>query len=181
MRKQLIILVSALTFFACTNKPDSAQKAAELEQRLVELDKEIGGARATDPTKAATFIQTAEELAALVQASKPDQYADVLLKAAGLAVTVDNPQKAVALYEKVAALPQHPKAPTALFMKAFVLENNLNDLGKAKATYEAFLQQYPNDPDFADDAQTALQMLGKSPEEIIQEFEKMQEQPQKSQ
>ena len=59
-------------------------------------------------------------------------------------------------------------------MMGFVYENDLNDLVKAKATYEAFLQKYPNDPDFADDAKTALTMLGRSPEDIIKEFEQKQ-------
>jgi TolA-binding protein len=77
------------------------------------------------------------------------------------------------LYSKIAdGLPQHKKAPTALFMIGFVQENDLGDISKAKTTYESFLQKYPNDPDFADDAQNAIKMLGKSPDDIIKEFEK---------
>jgi TolA-binding protein len=63
-------------------------------------------------------------------------------------------------------------------MIGFVQENDLNQLDKAKATYESFLAKYPNDPDFTDDAQNALKLLGKSPEEIIKEFEKAGEQAQ---
>lgn len=160
-------------FASCTEKSEA------LTERLVSLDKAMGGAAVTDKTKAEEFIKTSEELAALVEKSNPDQYVDVLLKAAGLAKTIGNPQKAIELYTKVAAgLPQHKKAPTALFMIGFVQENDLNDLEKAKATYEMFLQKYPNDPDFADDAQNALKMLGKSPEEIIREFEKQQQEQQ---
>jgi hypothetical protein len=48
------------------------------------------------------------------------------------------------------------------------------DLQKAKAVYEQFLQEYPSDQDFADDASNALKLLGKSPEEIVREFEKLQ-------
>ena len=117
-------------------------------------------------------LTTAPQLAGLVEKTDVNQYADLLLKAAGLAKTIENPQKAVELYSRLAdGMPQHPKAPTALFMLGFVYENDLGDLAKAKAIYESFLQKYPNDPDFADDAQTALKMLGKSPEEIIKEFE----------
>ena len=177
MRKHFFFALFTLAFVAC--KPDPAQKAAQLDQQLVTLDQEIGGAKVTDKEKAATFIQVSEELAALVQATNPDKYAALLIKAAGLAKTVENPQKAVELYGKVAnTLPQHPKAPTALFMQAFVYENDLGDMQKAKATYELFLEKYPNDPDFADDAQNSLKMLGKSPEEIIREFEKLQQKPQ---
>jgi len=42
--------------------------------------------------------------------------------------------------------------------------------GKAKELYELFLEKYP-EHDFADDAQFSLQYLGKSPEELMMEFE----------
>lgn len=174
MRKHLFFVLVTLAFFAC--KTDPNQKIAQLEQQLVTLDQEIGGAKVTDKDKAAQFIKTSEELAAMVQQTDPDKYAAVLIKAAGLAKTIEDPKKAIELYAKVSeGMPRHPKAPTALFMQAFVYENDLNDLYKAKITYESFLERYPNDPDFADDAQNSLKMLGKSPEEIIREFEKMQQ------
>lgn len=166
MRKLLFFTLFATLFFACTDKE------ATLRGRLAALDKEFGSANVTDKKKAEEFIVAAEQLAGLVKEKDPNQYADLLLQAAGLAKTVENPQKAIELYSKLAdGMPQHPKAPTALFMLGFVYENDLGDLAKAKEIYESFLQKYPNDADFADDAQTALKMLGKSPEEIIKEFE----------
>ena len=68
----------------------------------------------------------------------------------------------------------------ALFMTGFVQENLLKNLDKAKTAYELFLQRYPNDPDFADDAQNCLKLLGKSPEEIFQQFEKQSKETQKA-
>jgi len=166
MRKLFILALLSLVFQSC-------DPVASLQNKLAELDKAMGGASVTDKTKAAEFIKTSEELAALLEKKNPDQYVDVLLKAAGLAKTVENPQKAIELYSKIAdGLPQHKKAPTALFMIGFVQENDLGDISKAKTTYESFLQKYPNDPDFADDAQNAIKMLGKSPDDIIKEFEK---------
>ncbi len=174
MRKLITLALLGIVFNACQSDPIKS-----LQDKLVKLDKEMGGANVTDKAKAAEFIKVSEELAALVEKSNPDQYVEVLLKAAGLAKTVDNPQKAIELYTKIAnGLPQHKKAPTALFMIGFVQENDLNDLAKAKATYESFLQKYPNDPDFADDAQNAIKMLGKSPDEIIKEFEQQAAQKQ---
>ncbi len=166
MRKLFFFTLFATAFFSC------ADKIGSLEDRLATLDKEMGGATVTDKKKAEEFIMAAEQLAGLVEKTDSAKYADVLLKAAGLAKTIGNPQKSVELYAKLAdGMPQHPKAPTALFMLGFVYENDLADLPKAKSIYESFLQKYPNDPDFADDAQTALKMLGKTPEEIIREFE----------
>jgi tetratricopeptide (TPR) repeat protein len=192
MRKLFFFTLFATAFFACTDKEATLRgrlaaldkeatlrgrlaaldKEATLRGRLAALDKEFGGANVTDEKKAEEFIVAAEQLAGLVKEKDPNECADLLLKAAGLAKTIENPQKAIELYSKLAdGMPQNPKASTALFMIGFVYENDLGDLEKAKATYESFLQKYPNDPDFADDAQTALKMLGKSPEEIIKEFE----------
>ncbi|MFN0173345.1 MAG: tetratricopeptide repeat protein [Saprospiraceae bacterium] len=168
MRKLITLALLSIVFSACQTDP-----VKSLQDKLQNLDKEMGGSNVTDKAKASEFIKTSEELAVLVEKSNPDQYVDVLLKAAGLAKTVEQPQKAIELYSKISdGLPQHKKAPTALFMIGFVQENDLADLEKAKATYELFLQKYPNDPDFADDAQNAIKLLGKSPDEIIKEFEK---------
>ena len=165
MKKLFTLALLGLLFQACDPVPG-------LQKKLTDLDKSMGGANVTDKVKAAEFIKISEELAGLVEKSNPDQYVNVLLRAAGLAKTVENPQKAIELYTKIAnGMPQHKKAPTALFMIGFVQENDLGDLEKAKATYESFLQKYPNDPDFTDDAQNAIKMLGKSPDEIIKEFE----------
>ncbi len=174
--KNILTIAICLPFFVACNPGKPVDKSAELTQKLSDLDKSMGGANVTDKAKADEFIKTAETLAALVEKTNQDQYVDLLLKSAGLAKTIENPQKAIELYQKVAdGLPQHPKAPTALFMMGFVYENDLNDLQKAKGIYELFLEKYPNDPDFADDAQTSLTMLGKSPEDIIKEFEKKQQ------
>ena len=71
------------------------------------------------------------------------------------------------LYERY---PDFEKAPQALFLMAFTLDNDLQRHAEAKALYETFLEKYPND-DFADDTQFLLQNLGKTDEEIIQSFE----------
>lgn len=174
MIKHHFFILITLALFSC--KTDPNKKINQLEQKLVTLDQQIGGAKVTNKEKAVEFVKTSEELAALVQPTDSDKYANVLLKAAGLAKTIEDPKKAIELYSKVSeGMPQHPKAPSALFMQAFIYENDMTDIPKAKATYEAFLARYPNDPDFADDAQNALKMLGKSPEEVIREFEKMQQ------
>lgn len=146
-----------------------------VDSSLQRLDHEMtaGNGVVTDKAKANTFIETAEGYSLIVQAEKPDKYVDLIMKAAGVAKSIGDPNKAIRLYYLVAEkMPQHPKAPTALFMMGFIYENDVNDLVKAKATYESFLKLYPNDPDYADDAQNALKLLGKSPEEIIREFEK---------
>ncbi|MEO6039288.1 MAG: hypothetical protein ABIQ93_12825 [Saprospiraceae bacterium] len=159
---------------ACKNNPTPVDRSAELETTLIRLDSQMTAKNGTvtDTAKAAAFIKAAEEYAALVQPTDPNKYADLLLKAAGVAKSVGNSGKALELYTAVdEKMPQHPKAPMALFMEGFIYENDLSDTATARLKYQAFLKKYPNDPDFADDAQNALRNLGKSPEDLIKEFE----------
>jgi len=167
MKKLVFFAFFGLFLGACQqNSPEA------LKQKLSELDKALGGASVTDNAKALEFISTSEALAATVEKTDPNQYVSLILRAAGLAKTIKQPQKAIELYRKIAdGMPQHKKAPAALFMIGFVQENDLSDLEKAEKTYQLFLQRYPNDPDFADDAQNAIKMLGMSPEEIVKKFE----------
>jgi len=139
-----------------------------LDSSLIRLDRRMGSPVVTDRAAAERFLAVAESYAGFIQESNPDKFVDLLLKAGGLAKTLDQPNKALQFYQTVVdTQSKHAKAPTALFMTGFVYENDLNDLVKAKAVYEKFLREYPNDPDFADDAKMALKMLGKTPEEII--------------
>jgi TolA-binding protein len=81
------------------------------------------------------------------------------------------PQATIALFDRIInEYPDYEKSPSALFLKAFVYEDQLQDLENAKHYYELFLEKYP-ESEFADDAEVSLQNLGKSPEELIREFE----------
>lgn len=65
------------------------------------------------------------------------------------------------------------KRPYALFLKAFVLENQVKDYDQATQTYKTFIEEYPDHP-MRDDAEYSIQNMGKSPEELIKEFESRQ-------
>lgn len=95
-----------------------------------------------------------------------------LFKAAELAMNLDRTQESMDLYNQVIyKYPDYEKAPECLFLLAFIYENTLQNYGKAKELYEQFLVRHP-DHEFADDARFSLQHLGKSPEELMREFEK---------
>ena len=143
-----------------------------MDSSLARIDKELGGAAVIDKSKAEPFLQISESYSIVLEGKNANKQVNILMKAAGLAKAVGEPNRALRLYYNVAEkLPDHPKAPTALFMTAFIYENDVKDLDKAKSTYELFLERYPNDPDYVDDATQALKFLGMSPEEIVKQFE----------
>ncbi|MDX1477741.1 MAG: tetratricopeptide repeat protein [Saprospiraceae bacterium] len=107
------------------------------------------------------------ETYALVNQDDP-QSAEYLHKAAEMARNLRTIPKALALYDWILQrYPTHPRAPQALFLKAFTYDNNLQDTANAGKYYREFLAKYPDD-DFAEDAQFLLDNLGKDDDELLQ-------------
>ena len=62
--------------------------------------------------------------------------------------------------------PDDKKAPQALFMIGFIQANELGQLEEAKATYNKFLELYPNS-EMVESAKAEIENLGLSPDEIL--------------
>lgn len=91
--------------------------------------------------------------------------------AANISMNNGNGEKALTLFQRIVdKYPQYKKAPLCLFFKGYVYENLLHDLGKAKEIYLQFIEKYPNN-EFVQAAQSSIQNLGKSPEQMVKEFE----------
>ncbi|MFT6849424.1 MAG: tetratricopeptide (TPR) repeat protein [Sphingobacteriales bacterium] len=94
-----------------------------------------------------------------------------LYKAADLSNGLGMPLNAIKLYERVYSdFPEYEKAPLCLFISGFIYENQVRNIGKAKEKYDLFLEKFPNHQ-LKHDVEVTLKNLGKTPEEIIQEFE----------
>ena len=97
-----------------------------------------------------------------------------LFKAANLAMTEGDGNKALSLLDQyIQKYPDHPKVPVCNFFKGYVYENILKNMDLAKENYLLYIEKYPND-DFVKDAQMAVRNLGKTPDQMIREFEAMQ-------
>ncbi len=130
---------------------------------------------AFDAAMATQYVDMSEGYADLLRTNNPTQAGEWLFSAAGAARELTLHERAIQLYTRLSdQLADHPKAPTALFLAGFIYENDLSDMANAKTVYETFLKRYPTNADYADDARMALKNLGKSPEELIREFEQKQ-------
>jgi len=89
--------------------------------------------------------------------------------AMGQEMTVASIRYLTRLYDE---FPRYEKRAYGLFLLGFVQENYSGNLDEAKRVYELFLTEFPNH-EMADDAKASIKNLGKSPEEIIREFERM--------
>lgn len=163
----LMIILPAIIITACsTGNPNPEKKIKKLENELF--------------TEEAIFDDDAREKALeLVQAyldfaeQNPDdpQSPDYLFKAGDITMNLDNAGKAISIYNRIIySYPDYEKSPECLFLVAYIHENHLMNYGKAKELYEMFIEKYP-DNEFADDAQMSIRNMGKTPEELIKEFE----------
>jgi len=97
-----------------------------------------------------------------------------LFKASDVSMNLYRPSETIKILDTILIrYPDYEKTPTALFLKAFIYEDQVKNYDRARKYYQMFIDKYP-DNEFADDAQMSLDNLGKSPEELIKSFEKGQ-------
>ncbi len=165
MQKVLACLVLLAAFTACQPSRE------KLNERITATEKRLFSPNSSGFSKASADSLIADyEL--FVREYPKDTLAPVyLFKGAGISMNMGEGGKAIELYDRmISTYPDHPKAALALFFKGYVQENLLKDLDKAKETYLLFIEKYPNN-EFTDDAQASINNLGKSPEQMIREFE----------
>lgn len=97
-----------------------------------------------------------------------------LFKALEISVNMLPAERSIEIGSKLMEdYPDFDKTPIALFMLAsMVYEDKVGDLDKARDLYERLVADYP-DNEFVPSAQQAIKHLGKTPEELVREFELM--------
>jgi len=165
IRSIFIIAAGLFIAFSCTSpKQKSQAEIKSLEDSLFSDETKM-----VDRTKARELISMYVAFA--------DEFPDdaetpgILFKAGDMAMNLNQANQAIQIFDRIMEnYPDYEKTPQCLFLKGYVYENDLHDLDMAKKIYEEFLLKYPDD-EFADDAQISIQNLGKTPEELIKEFE----------
>jgi TolA-binding protein len=157
----LIILVSALFLTFCSGQSDQElfdsanAKLSEknYDEALILFEELVSNNSDSDLAPKALF-----ECAKLYQGQ-------VLKNLGSKESLVKSVQVYKSIFEKY---PNYMEAGNSLFMAGFILANDLQDFDSAKETYELYLEKYPNGQ-LADDARVELENLGKTPEEILLE------------
>ena len=94
-----------------------------------------------------------------------------LYKAGEMAMAFELPVDAIKYFDRLYnEYPDFEKRPYALFLKAFVTENQSQNYEEAERLYKEFIELYP-DHEMADDAEYSIKNMGKSAEELIRQFE----------
>ena len=118
---------------------------------------------------AKNYVNDCEAFALI--APKDSLSPEYLFKAGEVAHTIKSYDKTFELYDWILEkYPDYKKTPTALFLKGYILDNELKKYKDAEKIYNEFLQRYP-DSDLVDDVKTLKQYMGKSDEEILNMIE----------
>lgn len=180
MEKLILLFILFLPLIAC-NQSQEENAAKEVSKEKLEIQIKELEARLIKAEDAQKDMQAAKELIAKsVEFAKlypkDSLSASYLFKAADVSRGIKDFGNAVKLWGQVwRTYGNYSKAPDALFLQGFTFDNDLEDKKMAKKYYEDFLKKYPSHP-YANQVQQLLGVLGKSPEELIKEFQKQNEQ-----
>jgi tetratricopeptide (TPR) repeat protein len=160
----LFVLILSLFLASCQQDLKKAQiKAIEKKEKQLYETPEF------DRTQGFQLIDT--------YVSFSDQYTDdtlsavYLYKAGEIAMNLMAGSQAILYFDKIISnYPTYSKTPECIFLKAFIFENQLNDLAKAEHFYNEFMAKYPTHI-LVKDAKASLEYLGKSPEELVKIFQ----------
>lgn len=167
--KIMLALVMAFGMFACGEKKITEKELQELEATVLNPEA---------PINAEAVPEVVEKFCKFVEQNPEDVNApDWLFKALDLSVNFLEPEKSLAIGNQfIESYPDNDRTPMVMFvLGSMVYEEKLQDYDKAREIYETILAKYP-DSDFVPSVEAALRFLGKTPEEIVKEFEMQQQQ-----
>lgn len=192
-RISLLIACCAMLFIGCQSASENGAegKAAAtaatvklpdtkegLEGHIATVEKDLYGQdkqASFSPEKAKAVITAYNAFAEKhADDAKTPEY---LFKAAEVHRSLKQFPQAIDIYKKICdKYTSYEKAPHSLFLLGFSYENDVKNIDEAKKVYTEFLEKHPKH-ELADDVQFSLSNIGKSPEDIIKEFEaKMKQQ-----
>ena len=167
--KMLAWMVMVVSF-GC-KQPVESKSQKSTQELIKDLEDSLFNAETNtlDKKKAVELSRLYEQWA--LENPDDEKAPDYLLKAADVSMNMKNPRRTLGLFDQILNnYPQSKFASTALFLKAFVYDDQMHDYVNAGKYYSEFLEKYPESP-FANDAEASLKNLGKSPEELVKEFE----------
>ena len=177
--KLIVVVMLAFVMLACGGNGNKDVQSENKEQKEQKEQKEI---TSEDLKKVETSLTdergalnkeaaqaAVEQYCKFLEQNPDDKTApEWLFKAMQLEVSLGESDKAINLTDKlVKDYPEYENVPVALFMLATnVYDAQLHDLGKAHATFERVIKDYP-DTQWASDAKVMIGMLGMTEDEML--------------
>jgi outer membrane protein assembly factor BamD (BamD/ComL family) len=179
MKNLKLILASSVVLFICscgtTDSTDSkgAVKEPARDQYIAQIKKceaDMHTSTELNNTVAAAAIKAYSDYVMFFP--NDSLSSDYLFKAAEIATATKQYQQALIDYQTITTkYPGFKLVQESLYLQGYLLDNFLNDDVKAKVIYEQVIAKYPTS-NYANDAKAAINNLGKTDEQLIQEFKK---------
>ncbi len=164
--------ISLITLFVLSIAFTSCKNAQERQfDEIVKIEKSLFGEQTDlNDSIARIFVQKADEY---MKTYKEDpKNSELLFKTAEVFNGLKQYNYAIRRFQQVFLLyPKSAKAGESIFICGFIYDGNLQDYDEAEYYYRKFIKAYPNHP-LAKDAKISLDNLGKTPEEMVREFER---------
>lgn len=173
--KHLFILTVVLLLASCgTTKQEEPQKVLPPKEekiaKIKELEAEMHKAVEIDNTIANNAIILYTEFA--LDFPEDTLAPEYLFKAGEVSTAAKKYKRALDCYENILMnYPDYKHYKESLYLKAFLLDNFLNDDVAAKVVYKEVIKKFP-ETNYAKDAKAAIENLGKTDEQIIEEIKK---------
>ncbi len=167
MKKIVIILSLVSVIAACKSGKEKLQETISVNEQKLFAD----SSGILNNSVAGEVLKSYQEFA---EKYPGDSMAvGYLFKGADLANGLRKHKEAIDLYGQFRErFPDHGKAAAALFLQAFIYDNQIHDKEKAKQLYAEFIERYPNH-ELAPSAKASLDqiIMGLTDEELIKLFE----------
>ena len=181
MKKLLYIIIPTIILASCSNEPEFNVDAAKNIENGIDTHKErvseIENHTALLFSDSLNFnVKSANDLlAAYTEYIKYHSFESdsktIQFKAGELAKSLGKPHIAIKHFnDLIERAPNHEKVALALFYKAMIIGDDLHEDELAKATYQEFLDKYPDHP-FAESARASIELQGQTLDEIVKGFE----------
>jgi len=179
----LLLFVSVLTLNSCDEKTPQEQKVETKVNKKVELEGKIKALEETifNKDNSTKNIKDEKEKATKLLSYYTDFYnlysedpkgGDYLFKAGNIALGLGKTIPAIQAFRNAHdAFPGYKKRVEAVYMVAFIYDNNLHKKDKAREFYNFIIENYP-EHQLAKDAIARLNTLEMTDEELIKLFEK---------
>ena len=166
MKRILVAICLMILFGACNSKQSWKRNAIETAEKTL-----MEQAKAGKVDTAAVNALLSDYEAYSEKYPEDTMGAAYLFKAADFYRYMRKPLKSIDVYARIyERYPSITKHPYALFLQGFIYENEVGNVHAAQMMYEKFLKLYPQHP-IANDVRTSLSNLGKTPEELIKQFQ----------
>ena len=167
MKRISLLFIVFVALLSCNGLSET-----ELVEKIDKLELEIKESNQLEAEKIEELIELYD---ALIPKKGKENQPSLMEKKAKYYASLGQHEKALNVYESIYdKFPKYEKRGETLFMQAFIVEVNFNDLKKAEDLYKKYLDEFPNG-DFAKDAEFSLENLYLSPEELIRKFKEAEQ------